>query len=373
MHHLSHSQRYLLALWSYGLVLAKTSGQSKVVAALAGALQEKEDNLRQRMREWLWDKADKKGQRRTDWNVEMSFAPLLGWVLSLWPEGDRRLSLALDATTLKDVFLILVISVVYQGTAIPIAWAILPANQKNAWKGHWLRLLARLRGSTPADWQVIVLADRGLYARWLFQAIQACHWHPFLRINLGGTYCSKGRAQFLPLKQLLPKPGAVWQGQVTCFQNHPLTCTLLATWGPSCKEPWLILTDLLPEQASAAWYGMRSWIEDGFKDLKRDGWLWHKTRMTDPIRAERFWLVLAVATLWVVNVGGQAHADLPLARPDRLPPTHPAVRSKILPAPPRRLSFFSRGLIALWINLLHHLPIVLHPFSPAPWPLETYP
>jgi hypothetical protein len=29
------------------------------------------------------------------------------------------------------------------------------------------------------------MADRGLYARWLFQAICACGWHPFLRINLG--------------------------------------------------------------------------------------------------------------------------------------------------------------------------------------------
>src|ERR1700682_4387128 len=42
-----------------------------------------------------------------------------------------------------------------------------------------------LEGRIPAEWQVLVMADRGLYARWLFQAIIDSVWHPFLRINLG--------------------------------------------------------------------------------------------------------------------------------------------------------------------------------------------
>ncbi len=44
-------------------------------------------------------------------------------------------------------------------------------------------LIAQLQGSFPNDWTVIVAADRGLYATWLFQAITALGWHPFLRIN----------------------------------------------------------------------------------------------------------------------------------------------------------------------------------------------
>ena len=38
---------------------------------------------------------------------------------------------------------------------------------------------------------------------------------------------------------------------------------------------------------------------------KRRGWQWHKTQMVDGARAERLWLALAVATLWVVGVGGE--------------------------------------------------------------------
>lgn len=57
--------------------------------------------------------------------------------------------------------------------------------------------------------------------------------------------------------------------------------------GPIRRDPWLVLTDLSPEVADACWYGLRAWIEQGFKKIKRGGWQWHATRMTDPRRAER--------------------------------------------------------------------------------------
>jgi hypothetical protein len=44
----------------------------------------------------------------------------------------------------------------------------------------------------------------------------------------------------------------------------------------------------------------------GFKLLKRGGWQWQATRMTEPDRVERPWLVLAVATRYVLAVGGEA-------------------------------------------------------------------
>ena len=75
----------------------------------------------------------------------------------------------------------LCISVMYRGCAIPVAWAIVPAWGKGAWQPIWLDLLDVLADRVPSDWTVIVLADRGLYARWLYQHIQRLGWHPFLR------------------------------------------------------------------------------------------------------------------------------------------------------------------------------------------------
>jgi hypothetical protein len=236
-----------------------------------------------------------------------------------------------------------------------------------------LKLFKSLQGGLAPDWEVIVLADRGLYARWLYEAIQGCGWHPLMRINLRSTYRPKGTAAFLPMKQLLPAPGSAWSGQVTCFAKNSIEGTLLACWGKHHKEPWLILTDLPPEHASAAWYGMRSWIEDGFKDLKRDGWQWQKTRMSDPARAARFWLALALATFWVVSLGGEADANLPVCSLELLPPTHIARRTISCSPRPRLLSCFTRGLIAVRDVLSCQSNISLSPFIPEPWPLKTYP
>jgi len=52
--------------------------------------------------------------------------------------------------------------VLVRGCAIPVAWKVLPYNQKGSWQPHWNGLLEALRGSIPADWEVLVLADRGL-------------------------------------------------------------------------------------------------------------------------------------------------------------------------------------------------------------------
>jgi len=339
-----------------------------VAAVLADQLEGSESNLRQRLREWYRDRVDKRGAKRLEWSVRSCFAPLLQWVLRLWDPADRHLVLALDATSLKQVFVVLSISVLYRGCALPVAWAVLPEGRAGSWRGPWLELFAALHHAVPAGWEVLVLADRGLYARWLFEVIRVCGWHPLLRLNQRGSYCLPGQARFQPIGQLLPGPGRVWAGRVTCFAHNGVAATLLASWGVAYPAPWFLLTDLAPQEAHAAWYGLRGWIEAGFKDLKRDGWDWHKTRMTDPRRAARLWLVLAVATLWVVSVGGQADARLPASRWAELPPTHIARRTQRRTRPPRLLSCFSRGLLRILTDLIAHQPIALGVLLPEPWP-----
>ncbi|NEP14708.1 MAG: transposase [Symploca sp. SIO2C1] len=65
-----------------------------------------------------------------------------------------------------------------------------------------------------------------------------------------------------------------------------------------------------PEQGNAQWYSLRSWIESSYRDIKSDGWQWHKTRLREPARAERIWLAMAVATLWTVTVGTKEQRHL---------------------------------------------------------------
>jgi len=106
----------------------------------------------------------------------------------------------------------------------------------------------------------------------------------------------------------------------------------------------------------------------GFKDLKRGGWQWHQTKMRDPQRAMRLWLAMAVATLWVVSVGGAADATLPASSLDALPELHVARRRASRRAQPRLLSCFRRGVVTIVATLLRGAAIPTGQFVAEPWP-----
>ncbi len=370
MPHLSKPQVTLLAFWSFGMVIASSCGLTTVAVYLASLLGYKESTMRQRLREWYREARAKKGDKRAELDVTTCFAPLVLWVLSWWESEEHRLALAMDASTLGQRFTVLAVCIVYRGCAIPVAWAVVSATAKGRWKPLWLDLISTLQSSIPPDWCVIVLTDRGLYARWLFDAIVKAGWHPFLRINLTGTYQRQGESGYRPLSSAVPATGQQWSGEVTCFKTNPLRCTLLACWTEEHADPWLVVTDLAPHQADVFWYGLRMWIECGFKHTKRAGWQWHATRMEDPARAARFWLALAVATLWVVSVGGEAEERLPASSFDELPPTHVARRNcrTTERSRPRLVSCFRRGRLIILTALLIGLSLPRGTFTPEPWP-----
>ena len=94
-----------------------------------------------------------------------------------------------------------------------------------------------------------------------------------------------------------------WPGTAFSAAAAKRRCTLLAVWYVEQEEPWIILTDLPPEEVGVSWYALRFWIELGFKAVKSLGWKWDKTRRTDPARISRHWLVLSVATLLTLAYG----------------------------------------------------------------------
>ena len=315
----------------------------------------------------------KKGEHRQEVDVTLCFAPLVRWLLTKWPKVERRLALAMDATTLSDRFTVLCISVLYKGCAIPVAWKLVRAGEKGSWEPYWKALFTSLQGSVPKEWTVIVLADRGLYAPWLFHHILGLGWHPFLRINRGGKVRPLGAERFDWLCTLVPQTGTAWGGVVDGFVEKTVRCTLLARWDEGYADPWLVLTDLAPDAANVVWYSMRTWIEGGFKDTKRGGWQWHQTKMTDPARASRLWVAIAVATLWVVSVGGEVDATQPCSGLEALPELHIARRTATKRSRPRLQSCFAQGLRRIFVAVLDGRRLPRGRFLPEPWPTTMPP
>ncbi len=303
-----------LALWSLGMIVVRSCSLTAIADWWSCRLRQRFRAVRERLRDVYREQAAKTGKHRRQLDLETCWAPWLGWVLEGW--SGTQLAVALDATSLGQRFVVLAVSVLYRGCAVPVAWKVLRAEQKHPWKPEWLALLKRFQKVVPAQWTVLVLTDRGLYAKWLFEGIQTLGWHPLLRVNSGGNFRPEGWYHGRPFAQFVPAVGRRWQGRGTAFSGKTtrLNCTLLGYWGEGHQDPWLILTDLPPESADACWYGLRAWIEQGFKQIKRGGWQWQHTRMTDPARAERLWLAIAIATWWLLSVGGEAEAGLPPPR-----------------------------------------------------------
>lgn len=364
---LSKPQAHCLALWTLGMVLARSCGLSGVVAVLAALFAQAPANLRQRLREFYKDADDKAGHKRKTLEVATCFGPLLGWVLCWW--HAQQIALAVDATSLGERFVVLSVSVLYRGCGIPVAWCVLPAAKKRAWRKEWLRLLRLLGPGVPPSTCVLVLADRGLYARWLFRRIVRLGWHPLLRVNSNCTFRPLGSKGFRPMWSFAASPGTSWSGVGSAFVERQcrLECTLLAFYGEGHKDPWLLLTDLPPHNADACWYGLRTWIEQGFKFLKRSGWQWNRTRMSDPQRAERLWLATSVATLWLLSEGEAADLSVPAA-------TFPLVTLAYVRSHSStslsHVGIFRAGWICILVHFLRQEALPRPRFVPEPWPMR---
>ena len=234
------------------------------------------NNLRQYLREWLYDGSDRTSPCQTQLDVTLCFAPLLRWVLAWWHSG--RLALAIDPTIKGDQTTAIVISVLYlppETDAIPVAWRIHKATQKVSWMDPIVELLQELAPAVPPEMTVIVLCDRGISSPKLWQQIRAQGWHPYMRYRNNITFCAAGGKR-LPARAFLPGPDTAWVGRGTAFGQPTAKrrCTLLAVWYAEQEEPWIILIDLALDKVGPSWYALRLRTELGFKAIKSLGWKW---------------------------------------------------------------------------------------------------
>ena len=346
---LSKTQAQVLALYSYGMVMTKHCGQTIIVTFLGMLLGSPIANLRQRLREWNYESQQKRGEKRQAIAVETHFGSLLGLILRYWCK-KTRLVLALDVTYLRDRHTILTISVVYRGCAIPVAWRVLNSNQKGEWHPIWVHLLETLSAAFPPKCQVSVLSDRGLYSKRLFETIRRLGGHPFMRIRSQGLYRRLRARKWQPLAQIAYRGMKSKCLRVQCFKGDPLQCTLWVQWQAVYDEPCLIVTDLAPKQVKANPYALRSWIEAGFKDLKRGGLGWEQSKTTAPQRMERLLFVMALALFWLIRQGSVQADEL------------------VFETIPSTLSCVTLGWLSTLVCAIHHRPPPFAYFSPYSFP-----
>ncbi len=230
--HLTKPPATVRALWSLGMVLARSGALTALSLVWATWRARTEATVRQQLREFLSDKAAKRGGQRQAVGGGTCFRPLLAWV----PDGGagQHLALALDATTLGDRCVALAVRVVYRGGAIPVAWTRLAAGTPHGWRTEGLRLLrlVRVGGAADAARAEAPLADLTpalAVARRQHHATQPrlvgvgqrggrCSWWrcSLMRPSRWGWWCpTPGRSAY-------PSPSPTWRRSHDTARNLPL-------------------------------------------------------------------------------------------------------------------------------------------------------
>ena len=82
----------------------------------------------------------------------------------------------------------------------------LPLRRQGAGIAPLARLIALVAQAVPPWLPTIVLCDRGLQSRLLFETICAQGWHPMMRLTKQGYFRPNGQEHWYRLKDLLPGP-----------------------------------------------------------------------------------------------------------------------------------------------------------------------
>jgi hypothetical protein len=258
----------------------------------------------------------------------------------------QELLLILDPTTQEDKLVMVSVAVGYRGRALPLAWAVWPANTPLEGAGFWERidqLLDEVQPLLPAGATITLLADRAFGCPAFIDLVTRRHWHFVLRVQ-GQTLCRDRLGRERSIESLVPFPNqrAKLRGQAF-KKNGWRDVSVVAYWGRRHKKPLCLVSDL-----KAGWHWIRLYrqrypIEGTFRDYKSSGWRWEQGQVKDAAHVERLLVGMALAT-WVVLMVGAWRAGQILSKP-------PTGKRRTLPWE-GKFSLFQHGLEQLlaWLG-----------------------
>lgn len=328
-----------LAFFSYGIVMARHCQLTRVAEEM-GAWG-RADSVKRRLQRWL-----------ANGRIDVSWC-CYWWVKWVWERCDLpRAVLLVDETKLGEWIGVLVVSLAFEGRAIPLMWRAYIANSQadypSAGQVQTIAvLLAKVLEALPEDARPIVEADRGIgNSSKMMRAVSRLGLSLVFRIKQSSIiHTRRGGKHRL---SALAKVGETWSGSGWLFDKAEdrVWMHVHILWEVGQKEPWCLATNERALRASG--YAVRMWQEESFRDLKSGGWQWEASHIHDPQRAERLILVLALAYAWCLTQGILARSS------------DPALRQQVITGAQSGFSLFRDGL-RFMKRLIHVNPSRIYP------------
>lgn len=301
------STRQRLALLVSGLLRSKHAAPAQIAQAIKtlGLSGAKAESIERRI-------------RRLENDVEVDAALCLHPLVRVrlrWVQAEQ-LFLILDPTTQEDRVVMVTVALWYRGRALPLVWAVWPAQEPLDQTRFWQRvkqLLETVASLLPPGVAVVWLADRAFGTPAFTDLVQAHGWHYIVRVQDQTRWQPVPTAPAAPphtVRALVQRPGqrAKQRGQV--FKKRGWrTVSVVVFWGQRWQSPWCLVSDLKPSWELLAWYRRRFPLEATFRDYKSYGWHWEQGQVKELEHVQRLLVGMALATWVVLCAGTQAAAE----------------------------------------------------------------
>lgn len=339
-----------LANWMWiivGLVQSHSVHLSQIALHIPGPA--KEVGRIARIRRWLANPAIE---------TRALYDPIIRNVLATW--RGREVTIMLDGCFIRHKTLqMLRLSLSHCSRALPLAWEVVTSNGnvEVAVCEGMLRYVADLLGQTR---RVTFLADRGFRGREWAKLCVTLGWRYMIRLANTTLITFPDGRQVALAQRGIPPGQRRYVTNVHLTQDADWRCHLAITWTtPKPGEP-AELCAIMTTWAPGAWvlkhYLKRMHIEESFRDDKSGSFDLHHSHLRDAQRLDHLLLAIAIATLWIYELGEQVLRD--------------GKRADVDPAYKRQLSVFQLG----WRTLRRAIScftvpactLLLRPFRPEP-------
>jgi len=230
------------------------------------------------------------------------YGPIIQEALIEWSENT--IYLALDTSMLWDRFCHIRISVIYRGRAVPLIWKTIEHGSSTVAFEKYRPLLEKAAKLLPAGCNVIFLADRGFADTNLMEYLsQTLRWHWRIRIKSNFLVYRRNQRR-CKISNISLKRGQArfWHNVYITGKRYGVVHLALAK-PHGTKESWLIVSDQPTDVTTFDEYGLRFDIEENFLDDKSSGFQVESSLIRSAGALSRLFLVLAIATLFLVSQG----------------------------------------------------------------------
>jgi hypothetical protein len=292
-----------LAMMISGIVMSRKAQLSTMSSEIPSKT--KDQSVEMRMRRWVKDDLDVEA-------VYMPFARQILEALSHLP-----LVLVMDGSQAGRGCMVIMVGVLYQKRALPIAWLVYKGKKGHASAERHIQALEKVIPLLPKDSQVVLLGDAEYDTTEMLVWIEKnTSWQYVLRTSPQIYVQTDKLGQ--PIRDYpLEKGRLFYLKNVGFTQTSTVTLNVIGWWGSGYKEPIFLITNISNAYETCRYYRRRFRIETFFSDQKSRGFHIHKSHLADPGRLSRLLIAACLAYIWMITQGLRVIADNKLSLIDR--------------------------------------------------------